>query len=491
MIPRLTKQFLQSIIILLFFSISIIQAQINTLWTKTFGGYDYDLGNSVQLTSDGGYIIVGGTYSFGAGGSDFWLLKTNSSGDTLWTKMFGGINLENGKSVQQTTDGGYIIVGWTFSFGVGGQAVWLIKTNSSGDTLWTKTFGGSMSEGGNSVQQTTDGGYVIVGWTSSFGAGGGDVWLIKTNSSGDTLWTKTFGGSSSDVGNSVQQTTDGGYIIAGYTYSYGVGGNDVWLIKTNSSGDTLWTKTFGGSDRDVSNSIQQTEEGGYVITGWTDSFGAGDKDVLLIKTNASGDALWTKTFGGSDWDEGRSVHQTFDGEYIIAGYTYSYGVGNGDVFLIKTKSSGDTLWTKTFGGNDWERCNSVQQTIDGGYILVGETQTFGAGGGDVWLIKTSPEVNVNVQNDDLKSLDYSMAQNYPNPFNSITSVSYKIKKSGHIRILVFNVEGQVIEVLLDKHQTPGEYQIRWDAGEMASGIYFYHLIFNDYQTLTRKMILIK
>ena len=211
--------------------------------------------------------------------------------DTSWTRKFGG---GMGRSVQQTSDGGYIITGSTKFLSAGDNDLWLIKTDSLGNILWTKTYGGSESDVGYSIQQTTDGGYIITGITQSFGAGENDIWLIKTNNSGDTLWTKTIGGSNNDVGNSVQQTNDGGYIIAGSMYSSVNNGYDVWLIKTDSLGDTLWTKTYGGGEFDFGYSTQQTEDGGYIITGNTYSYGFGDLNVWLIKTNDSGDTLWTK-----------------------------------------------------------------------------------------------------------------------------------------------------------------------------------------------------
>ena len=186
------------------------------------------------------------------------------------------------------------------------------------DTLWTRTYGGSDFDKGYSVQQTQDGGFIIVGFTESYGAGGEDVYLIKTDENGDTLWTRTYGGSSDDMGNSVQETTDGGFIIAGYTYSYGAGGSGVYLIRTDSLGDTLWTRTYGGSDDDYGYSVQQCQDGGFIIAGKTESYGAGYYDVYLIRTDSMGDTLWTKTYGGSDDDEGYSVQQCQDGGFIIA-----------------------------------------------------------------------------------------------------------------------------------------------------------------------------
>jgi hypothetical protein len=355
---------------------------------KTYGGTIDDVGLSARQTTDGGYIICGLTTSFGAGSRDVYLVKTDSIGDTLWTKTYGGTNDDVGESVQQTADGGYIITGYTKSFGVDSIDVYLIKTNPSGDTLWTKTYGGTGLDDGYSVQQTTDGGYVIAGATGSFGPASFSVYLIKTDINGNSLWSKTFGGTDHEHGSSIHQTTDGGYIIAGSTGSFGAGGDDVYLIKTNATGDTLWTKTFGGTNTDAAESVQQTVDGGYIITGYTSSFGAGNNDIYLIKTDTIGDTLWTKTFGGISSDGGSSVQQTTDGGYVMAGSTASFGAGSHDVYLIKTDANGDSLWTKTFGGIDYDDGYSVQQTTDGGFIIAGYTWSYGAGAGDICLIKT-------------------------------------------------------------------------------------------------------
>ena len=366
---------------------SIAFAQSN--WERTYGGTRIDNGSSVLQTVDGGYMIAGSTESFGAGDSDVYIIKTNALGDTLWTRTYGGPRADAGSSIQQTADGGYIIAGRTTSFGAGDSDVYVIRTNALGDTLWTRTYGGPGPDMGYSVQQTTDGCYIVAGSTGSFGAGNDDVYLIKINAQGDTLWTRTYGGARTDQGTGVQQTTDGGYIITGFTVSFGAGKEDVYLIKTDAQGDTLWTRTFGGPDNELGITVEQTADGGYFITGWT----SWPFDVYLIKTNAQGDTLWTRTYGGSGFDVGCAGLHTTDGGYIIAGWTDSYGAGGQDVYLLKTNAQGDTLWTRTYGGQGDDMGVAVRQTADGGYIITGYTYSFGAGGSDVYLIKTDDNVD--------------------------------------------------------------------------------------------------
>ena len=353
------------------------------LWEKTFGGTDHDSGYSVQQTSDGGYIIVGETSSYGAGDFDVYLIKTDSEGNRMWEKTFGGTKGDHGYSVQQTSDGGYIIVGETSSYGVGYTNVYLIKTNPEGNLVWQKTFGsfdGTGYNSGHSVKQISDGSYVIVG------SNGSDVYLIKVDSQGNLVWEKTFGGTKGDHGCSVQQTSDGGYIIVGKTSSYGAGNFDVYLIKTDSEGNLVWEKTFGGTSWDDGECVQQTSDGGYIIvgqTGWTTP----NSDVYLIKVDSQGNLVWEKTFGGTDHDSGYSVQQTSDGGYIVVGATGSVGLSWRDIYLLKVDSQGNLAWEKTFGGTKSTWGPSIERTSDGAYVIVGGIEYDEANKEDVLLAK--------------------------------------------------------------------------------------------------------
>jgi hypothetical protein len=299
--------------------------------------------------------------------------------------------------------------------------------NPMSTTSFAKTYGGTGWDVAFSVQQTSDGGYIMAGYTDSFGAGGADIFLIKTDANGNIIWAKTYGGTNDDTASSVQQTSDGGYIVAGITYSLGAGGGDIILIKTDANGNIQWAKTYGGTRWDYASSVQQTSDGGYIVSGGTYSFGAGwDDDIFLIKTDANGNIQWAKTYRGASGDGAMSVQQTSDGGYIVANYTLSFGAGwDADIFLIKTDANGNIIWAKTYRGTVWDIPFSVQQTSDGGYIVAGFTESFGAGGLDIFLIKTDANGNIGscsiVQNASPTVTTPSPTVTTPSP--SVSSVS--------------------------------------------------------------------
>lgn len=365
-------------------------------WEVSFGGPKFDKGYSVQQTTGGGYILLGTTLSKGAGQADFWLIKTDSNGAMLWDRTFGGKGDDWGRCVKQTADGGYILLGSTSSFGAGNADFWLIKTDQNGVKLWERVFGGANADLGYAVQQTQDGGYILVGYTQSKGAGSADVLLIKTSANGVKEWERTFGGNQWDAGYSVEQTHDGGYILLGHTKSMGAGKSDIWLIKTSAHGERVWERVYGGKEDDVGRWVQQVKDGGYILVGSTKSQGAGGVDIWLIRTNANGVKQWERTFGGKGNDWGRCVEQTLDGGYILLGSTSSFGAeGSYDFWLIKTDANGNKEWEKTYGTAYWDRGRSLQQTQDGGYVLVGFKFSVEKGQGDyqLWLIKTNSSGN--------------------------------------------------------------------------------------------------
>ena len=349
-----------------------------------------DWGHCVQQTADGGYVIAGVIWRMGGGQSYVYLVKTDARGRKLWSKTFGQGDVNRGESVQQTQDQGYIVAGTTWSSDGNRSDVYLIKTDRDGNEIWSRTYGGSRREEGFSVRQAMDGGFIIAGRTDSFGKGNEDVWLIKTDADGNEIWSRTYGGSRREEGFSVRQAMDGGFIIAGRTNSFGKGNDDVYLIKTDATGKSIWSKTFGGKGRDRGNSVHQTSDGGYIVAGTSWPFKEKYSDVYMIKTDENGKKVWHKTFGGRYGDYGYSVQQTADGGYIVVGNTRPFGrIGESKIYLIKTDGKGDKVWAKTFGGGGSAYGLSVRQATDGGYIIAGKKELESADDYDICLIKTN------------------------------------------------------------------------------------------------------
>jgi hypothetical protein len=311
-------------------------------WNKTYGGTDNDCAFSLVVTNDSGYALAGYTESFGAGDADFWLVKADSSGNLQWNKTYGGGDQDQAYSLIKTGDGGYALAGMKHFPAFNENDFWFVKTDESGNEEWNKTYGGPYNDDSAwSVIQTDDGGYALAGLTWSFGVYG-DFWLIKTDEFGNMQWNKTYGGTDYDYALSVIQTNDGGYALAGLTWSFGKGDDDFWLVKTDSGGNEEWNKTYGGTNDDYAYSVVQTTDGGYALAGHTVSYGVGGGDFWLIKTDEFGNAQWNMTYGGDDTEFMYSMIQTGDGGFALAGVTWSFGVGDGycDFWLVKTDESG-------------------------------------------------------------------------------------------------------------------------------------------------------
>ena len=374
----------------------VVDNGVNTvaLWAKTYGGTNSDYVSSIAQTSDGGYVIAGYTQSFGAGLFDIMVIKLDGTGAITWQKTYGGTNNDFVSSIAQTSDGGYVIAGNTYSFGSGGSDAWILKLDGIGAITWQKTFGETNYDSIYSIAQTSDSGYIITGSTYSFGSGGSDAWILKLDGTGAITWQKTFGGTNNDYANMVVQTSDSGYIIAGSTYSFGSGGFDAWIIKLDGSGSTNWQKIYGGTNQEHAKSVAQTSDGGYVLAGQTMSYGTGYYDAWILKLDGTGAITWQKTYGSTLNDEAISVMQTSDGGYLIGGKTYYFGAGDSDLWLFKLDSTGAVTWEKTYGGTNTETFRSFKTTSDGKYIVAGLTQSFGAGLYDYWVFKS--DVNGNL-----------------------------------------------------------------------------------------------
>jgi hypothetical protein len=408
----------------------ICHAQPGT-WVAIYGGISYDRGRGIAQTFDKGYIVCGPTSSYGMGNTDMYLLKIDSTGKYQWQNTFGGINIENSFSVKQTRDSGFVICGFTNSSGNGGYDACLVKTDPAGNLQWQKTFGGTDWDFGYWAEQAKDGGYILAGETFSYG-NNSQAYLVKTNSAGDTLWTRTFGGTNEEAVYEVHQTLDSGYILAGYTKSYGAGNADFYLIKTDSNGDTLWTRTFGSPSEDLCNSVALCADGGFLLGGH--SFLQGGKKFRFLKTDSDGTVLVSKVDTPSTGNRSISrIRETNDGNVVMLANADFGGLGGQEIHLIKYDIGG--AWfpiVASFGGAYDDEGYDLEQTRDSGFVLVGYTASFGIGPDNIFIVKTNGDggyndtVSTYVSVHEISEANLS-ALIYPNPFSE--NIFLKIDKS--------------------------------------------------------------
>ena len=420
-------------------------------WERLFGGSWDDYGYSVQQTSDGGYVLLGESYSSASGDvtgkihgtpdqygmypPDCWVVKLDAAGAVQWEKLLGGSGDDCGRSVQQTSDGGYVLLGQSSSSASGDITgtnrgagdLWVVKLDAAGAVQWQKLLGGSGDDIAYSVQATSDGGYVLLGESSSSASGdvtgtnhgGYDFWVVKLDAAGTVQWEKLLGGTGYDSGRSVQQTSDGGYVLLGPSHSTANGdisgrthgGNDFWVVKLDAAGAIQWEKLLGGRGYEFGHSVQQTSDGGYVLLGESYSSASGDItgmthgswDFWVVKLDAAGTVQWQKLLGGSWQDYGYSVQPTSDGGYVLLGESWSSASGdvtgtnhgNNDLWVVKLDAGGAVQWEKLLGGSGDDYASSVQQASDGSYVLLGYSRSSASGditgtnhgGLDFWVVK--------------------------------------------------------------------------------------------------------
>jgi hypothetical protein len=379
-------------------------------WNMTYGGTNTDIGEDVAECSGGGFIMTGWTQSYGGSDRDVWLVRTDEFGNHLWNKTFGGDEGDYGMSVIECSGGGFAVAGYTSSFGPGSSDMWLIRTDASGNHLWNQTYGGISGDQAQAVLECSGGGFALAGYTSSYGAGYADFWLIRTDASGTLQWSQTYGGSAGgEVCESLVECSGGGFALTGSTGSFGAGGSDIWLVRTDASGNHQWNQTFGGTNNDDSYSVVECSGGGFAIAGKTKSFVVGfSADMWIIRTDASGNHQWNKTYGGYQTDEAYSIVELSGGGFAVSGYTTSYDIAGGDVWLIRTDANGDHLWNETYGGTNWEYGYSVVECSNAGFAIGGRTASYGAGQDDFWLFRIPDDLNwVEIPTNQLSELNYN------------------------------------------------------------------------------------
>lgn len=359
-------------------------------WSTTNGATGEDAGYSVIQSSDGGYVVTGYT-PVAFKGFECYLVKADSRGNWQWYRNFGGSSNDAAYSVIQTSDGGYALAGETESFGAGKSDFYLVKTYADGNYQWSNQFGGAEDDKAAVVVQTDDGGYILAGSTKSWGSGDYDFYLVKTYPNGTQQWSKQYGGPLEDRVSSLVKTSDGGYAMAGYTYSFARGNHtlDAWLVKVDSFGDHEWNRTYGRAGYNEAHSLVQTTDGGYAFAG-DQSPSANSYDFWLVKTDSLGNVQWEQEHGGAGWQRPYSLVQTPDGGYGMAGYASSIGL-QFDYWLVKTDCFGNMQWNRTYGGSGDEIAFSLVHTMDDAFVIAGYTYSYGAGGRDLWLVKTDAE----------------------------------------------------------------------------------------------------
>ncbi len=358
-------------------------------WSQTYGGSGDDVAHSLVFTDNGGIIIAGHTRSFGEGKlNNFHLVKANNNGYVQWRRTYGGAYDDEPEEIIKTGDGGYAVAGSSESFkGKAQYDFYIIKTDSKGRKEWDTGFGGRYNEKCYSVIQTEDNGFLMAGSTITYGARGNDFWAVKTDGDGNIKWVKAYGGDGDDICRSVIETHDGNYLLAGYTDSFGDPGQGGYLVKIDGSGDVIWNRTAGGTFDDYVYDITKTEDGGYAYVGSTTSYGAGEESFWLVKTNSTGHEQWHYASDG-DYDEvAYSVTTNKKGNYMMAGYTSSYGHGGKDVWVVEVDKKGEAVSKETFGSDRDEEAFSIAMSSGGRYAVAGYTNSFGAGGEDFWVVK--------------------------------------------------------------------------------------------------------
>lgn len=409
---------------------------------KVFTNSPWDQeGQDVMPTADGGYLIVG-YESNKVDDSDILIIKSDGAGNEQWRKVYGGAKPDFPYHMLATNDGNFFLVGYSQSYGGGDYDILLMKVNpSNGDIIWQKTYGSNGNDLARDVIATHDGNYMIVGWSKAAGQTDNNANLIKIKPDGEVIWSKLYGTPEHDYGNCIQKTSDGGYIMIGQTFGFGTANGDAWLVKLNGSGDTTWTKRFGGAQNDEGYYITVAPDGGFVFLVRDSSNAGKDIDVRIIKTDANGGIVWNKVYGGDRKDTPKMIQTTSDGGFIVGAISRSFGWENPDMWILKCNSSGDTTWTRHYGGDLNEHCYVIREMPDGSFIATGKTASFGPDFDPIFL-KLNAQGTLVVGLKDSQAL--STVNAFPNPVTG--NLTVKLDETRNSRLELRNCYGQLIDL---------------------------------------------
>ena len=459
---------------------------------RVFGPIDGGNLGSIQQTADGGYILVGSTPNLDDDEiNDIYIVKTDEFGESEWTNIIEDEDRSEGAAaVVLSDDGHYMVLGNTREENSNHPDIIFFKMDILGNIVWSKTYEGSNDESASNLVKTSDGGYLLVGVVDNLvPVVSKDIYILKVDQNGNELWSKNYGGNGGDSAKEVINTSDGGFAIIGNTDSKGAGDQDIWLLKLDNNGNLQWDKTYGGSNRDGGTDVAQSPDDGYAIVGYSIELIDNARDMYLVRTDESGNEIWNNAFGESYQDGASNVLIVDDGIIIAGSIEVEILPGSreySDMFIIKTDFDGNEIWREQFGGDGGsEGASEMILNTDNHIVITGGTGSYSNNGSVYFLNLTSRWGTLGISDYEDPNLpsEFIVFPSYPNPFNSSTTISYHLKNDSRVVINIYDILGHKIQTHLDSYQVAGPHSVKWDAKGLAAGTYFLEV-----QTLSNSLV---